>query len=115
MPQFLPSKQIMTIVLLGLKHNVMLDSVIPNSQYLEIIFNSKAYSTFAGSETHPQYVQPPVIPGHEFIGEVVKLGPGILECNVYLLHNKMTPYVLLETVFTNAYENDQEGLVDLVM
>jgi len=29
-----------------------------------------------GSETHPQYVQPPVIPGHEFIGEVVKLGPG---------------------------------------
>ena len=30
----------------------------------------------AGSETHPKYVQPPVIPGHEFIGEVVKLGPG---------------------------------------
>ncbi len=32
----------------------------------------------AGSETHPQYVQPPVIPGHEFIGEVVKLGAGQL-------------------------------------
>ena len=32
--------------------------------------------SFPGSETHPQYVQPPVIPGHEFIGEVVKLGPG---------------------------------------
>ena len=31
-----------------------------------------------GSETHPQYVQPPVIPGHEFIGEVVKLAPGKL-------------------------------------
>ena len=29
-----------------------------------------------GSETQPQYVQPPVIPGHEFIGEVVKLGAG---------------------------------------
>ena len=29
-----------------------------------------------GSEVWPQYVQPPVIPGHEFIGEVVKLGPG---------------------------------------
>ena len=26
-----------------------------------------------GSETQLQYVQPPVIPGHEFIGEVVKL------------------------------------------
>ena len=25
---------------------------------------------------HPQYVDPPVIPGHEFIGEVLKLGPG---------------------------------------
>ena len=25
---------------------------------------------------HPQYVEPPVIPGHEFVGEVVKLGPG---------------------------------------
>lgn len=36
----------------------------------------KYYDQFSGSETHPQYVQPPVIPGHEFIGEVVKLGPG---------------------------------------
>ena len=26
---------------------------------------------------HPQYVEPPVIPGHEFVGEIVKLGPGI--------------------------------------
>ncbi len=30
----------------------------------------------AGDEVHPRYVEPPVIPGHEFIGEVVKLGPG---------------------------------------
>lgn len=29
-----------------------------------------------GSEVWPRYVQPPVIPGHEFIGEVVKLGKG---------------------------------------
>jgi threonine dehydrogenase-like Zn-dependent dehydrogenase len=25
---------------------------------------------------HPRYVEPPVIPGHEFVGEVVELGPG---------------------------------------
>ena len=31
---------------------------------------------FTGSPDHPQYVQPPVIPGHEFIGEVVKIGKG---------------------------------------
>lgn len=29
---------------------------------------------FWGSPDHPRYVQPPVIPGHEFIGEVVKIG-----------------------------------------
>ena len=33
---------------------------------------------FAGDKEkgHPQYVEPPVIPGHEFVGEVVRLGPG---------------------------------------
>ena len=30
----------------------------------------------AGSEVWSRYVQPPVIPGHEFVGEVVKLGKG---------------------------------------
>ena len=35
---------------------------------------------YIGSEVHPQYVEPPVIPGHEFIGEVVKLGPGEFTC-----------------------------------
>ena len=25
---------------------------------------------------HPRYVEAPIIPGHEFVGEVVKLGPG---------------------------------------
>lgn len=39
------------------------------------VLSIKAF-VIVGSETHPQYVQPPVIPGHEFIGEVVKLGPG---------------------------------------
>lgn len=34
---------------------------------------------FWGSKTWPQYVQPPVIPGHEFVGEVVKLGEGAKE------------------------------------
>ena len=29
-----------------------------------------------GSDVWPQYVQPPVVPGHEFVGEVVKLGTG---------------------------------------
>jgi len=32
-----------------------------------------------GDEDHPQYVEPPVIPGHEFFGEVVKLGKGLLQ------------------------------------
>lgn len=32
---------------------------------------------FAGSDLLPKYIQPPVTPGHEFIGKVVKLGPGI--------------------------------------
>ena len=40
-----------------------------------------------GSETHPQYVQPPVIPGHEFIGEVVKLAPGIILCYIDTRHH----------------------------
>ena len=30
----------------------------------------------AGDEENAKYVEPPVIPGHEFIGEVVKLGKG---------------------------------------
>ena len=30
----------------------------------------------AGSDSLPKYIQPPVIPGHEFVGEVTKLGPG---------------------------------------
>lgn len=32
-----------------------------------------------GDETHARYVQPPVVPGHEFIGEVVALGAGARE------------------------------------
>jgi hypothetical protein len=31
-----------------------------------------------GSDALPKYIQPPVIPGHEFVGEVTKLGPGIV-------------------------------------
>lgn len=34
---------------------------------------------FKGSDVWPQYVQPPVVPGHEFVGEVVQLGTGELE------------------------------------
>lgn len=30
----------------------------------------------AGSDTWAQYVQPPVIPGHEFLGEVMRIGKG---------------------------------------
>ena len=26
----------------------------------------------------PCYVEPPMIQGHEFVGEVIKLGPGII-------------------------------------
>ncbi len=33
---------------------------------------------FTGSDLNVAYVQPPVTPGHEFVGEVVKLGPGEL-------------------------------------
>lgn len=35
----------------------------------------------AGSPDHPRYVQPPVIPGHEFIGEVVKIGQSESYCD----------------------------------
>ena len=28
-----------------------------------------------GDEKQPRFVKPPVIPGHEFIGEVVEIGP----------------------------------------
>lgn len=33
-------------------------------------------TVFWGDGTNPGYVQPPVIPGHEFVGEVVALGEG---------------------------------------
>lgn len=42
---------------------------------------------YIGSETHPKYVENPVIPGHEFIGEVVKLGPGMCLEECYVHHN----------------------------
>ena len=32
-----------------------------------------------GSSEFPRYIQPPVIPGHEFVGTVVELGPGAAE------------------------------------
>ena len=38
-----------------------------------------------GDEDHPQYVEPPVIPGHEFFGEVVKLGKGLLQCLLFVV------------------------------
>lgn len=34
---------------------------------------------FWGDEYRPAYCQPPVTPGHEFVGEVVALGPGAAE------------------------------------
>jgi len=34
---------------------------------------------FWGDAHRPQYVEPPVIPGHEFVGRVVALGPGASE------------------------------------
>lgn len=50
------------------------------TRYRRSACNPPSYSSLvpscSGSKTHPRYVQPPVIPGHEFIGEVVKLGPG---------------------------------------
>lgn len=39
----------------------------------------KAYEgapSFWGDETQPAYIKAPMIPGHEFIGRVVKMGPG---------------------------------------
>ena len=35
------------------------------------------YTFSVGDENSARYVEPPVIPGHEFVGEVVKLGKGI--------------------------------------
>ncbi|MFC7395512.1 MDR/zinc-dependent alcohol dehydrogenase-like family protein [Scopulibacillus cellulosilyticus] len=37
---------------------------------------------FWGSETQPKYVKEPVIPGHEFLGEVVALGEGVTEYSI---------------------------------
>ena len=39
-----------------------------------------AYALGDKERGYPRYVEPPVIPGHEFVGEVVELGPG--ECAV---------------------------------
>jgi len=41
-----------------------------------IVFLSNVTIIITGDDDHPQYVEPPVIPGHEFFGEVVKLGKG---------------------------------------
>ena len=44
------------------------------------------FVSLLGSDSLPKYIQPPVTPGHEFVGEVVKLGPGkILNNNSDLL------------------------------
>ena len=39
-----------------------------------------------GEKGHAQYVDPPVIPGHEFFGEVVKLGKGTYVYNLRNCH-----------------------------
>ena len=59
--------------------------------YREINFLVSPIST--GDKDHPQYVEPPVIPGHEFFGEVVKLGKGMyIHINLESLNLK-TPYM----------------------
>lgn len=60
---------------------VGLAQACPNSTvalHLYLCSPSQLHSFFpcAGDKDHPRYVEPPVIPGHEFIGEVVKLGRG---------------------------------------
>ena len=42
-----------------------------------ITHNVYIYIFSIGDENNARYVEPPVIPGHEFVGEVVKLGKGI--------------------------------------
>lgn len=34
-------------------------------------------SELLGDETQPAYIKAPMIPGHEFIGHVAALGPGV--------------------------------------
>ena len=41
------------------------------------VYNVYIYTFSIGDENSARYVEPPVIPGHEFVGEVVKLGKGI--------------------------------------
>ena len=51
-----------------------------------------AYVLFALGDKeigYPRYVEPPVIPGHEFVGEVVELGPG--ECAVCVCGSVSVP------------------------
>ena len=40
-----------------------------------------------GEKGHAQYVDPPVIPGHEFFGEVVKLGKGTYITSEIVMHH----------------------------
>ena len=52
-----------------------------------------------GNEERAQYIQPPVVPGHEFAGEVVKLGKGYKQV-VVNLHNEC-----IKINFVNGPEN----------
>ena len=56
----------------------MHDNFIRVLYWTQVVISNNQYSIkYTGSKTWPQYVQPPVIPGHEFVGEVVKLGEGM--------------------------------------
>ena len=45
----------------------------------------KAYKgavSFWGGEDNPPYIKAPMIPGHEFVGKVVEIGPGVSGWNI---------------------------------
>ena len=54
---------------------------------------------FSGDGVMPCYVEPPMIQGHEFVGEVIKLGPGII-IHIRIIHTiQLNITIYVYTVF----------------
>lgn len=43
---------------------------------------SQPVARFWGSNGMPGYCEPPFVPGHEFVGEIVAVGPGVEEYHI---------------------------------
>lgn len=50
----------------------------------------KGAAMFWGDDVQPQWTKPPVVPGHEFLGRVVALGPGAAEKHQVQIGDRVT-------------------------